>query len=118
MRRRLLVLCLLVLIVVGVADLRQSPEHQISTRGALAAIRVYQGTLSRLYARMGVQCRFSPTCSHYSESCLREFGFARGGWLSLKRVLRCGPWTPAGTSDPAPTTTRAPVAVRVSHLGI
>ena len=52
--------------------------------------------------RVGVQCRFTPTCSHYGEACIRRFGVARGGWLAMKRVLRCGPWTPLGTADPPP----------------
>ena len=51
---------------------------------------------------MGVQCRFTPTCSHYGEACIRQFGAMRGGWLAMKRVLRCGPWTPMGTDDPPP----------------
>ena len=48
-------------------------------------------------------CRFSPTCSHYAEACVRRFGLLRGGGMALTRVIRCGPWTPAGTIDPAPT---------------
>ena len=85
------------------ADLLRPPEHQLSTRAALGAIHLYQATLSPLYARAGVICRFKPTCSHYGETVVREFGVVRGGWLAMKRVLRCGPWTPAGTVDEPPT---------------
>lgn len=73
-----------------------------STAIAIGAIHVYQATLSRVYAAAGVQCRFTPTCSHYGEATVRAFGVARGGWLALKRVARCGPWTPMGTVDPPP----------------
>ena len=85
-------------------DLRQAPEAQWSTRAALGGIHLYQGTLSRWYAWMGVKCRFTMTCSRYGEECVRRFGAARGGWLALQRVLKCGPWTPMGTVDPPPVT--------------
>jgi putative membrane protein insertion efficiency factor len=83
-------------------DLRRSAPDQVSARLTIAAIHLYQATLSRWYATMGVQCRFSPSCSQYAEACIREFGAGRGAWLAITRVLRCGPWTPAGTVDPAP----------------
>lgn len=85
------------------ADLTRPPAAQVTTRAALGAIRVYQSTLSPLYTRAGVICRFKPTCSHYGEAVVREFGVVRGGWLAFKRVLRCGPWTAAGTVDEPPT---------------
>jgi putative membrane protein insertion efficiency factor len=84
------------------ADLRRVPAQQFTTRAAIASIHLYQSTLSPLYARMGVRCRFTPTCSRYGEVCVRQFGVVRGGWLAMKRVLRCGPWTPQGTVDPPP----------------
>lgn len=98
-----------------VADLNRPPAAQLSTRAALGAIHVYQATLSPLYARTGVICRFKPTCSHYGEAVVREFGAVRGGWMALKRVLRCGPWTPLGTDDPPPT--RASIEGRGTEAG-
>lgn len=83
-------------------DLSQAPADQWSARVALSGIHVYQGTLSNWYARIGVRCRFTPSCSHYGEECIRRFGAARGGWMAMKRVLRCGPWTPMGTVDQPP----------------
>ena len=46
-------------------------------------------------------CRYTPTCSMYAFSALREFGFFKGSILSAKRLLRC---TPNGGSgyDPVP----------------
>ncbi|HXG89587.1 MAG TPA: membrane protein insertion efficiency factor YidD [Vicinamibacterales bacterium] len=85
------------------ADVRRSPDAQLTNRAAIGAIDLYQATLSKMYARMGVQCRFTVTCSHYGEACLREFGVVTGGWMAIKRVLRCGPWTPMGTVDVPPT---------------
>ena len=37
-------------------------------------------------------CRFFPTCSEYAIECFQNFGFIKGGWLSIKRILRCHPW--------------------------
>lgn len=95
------------LLLALVADLRRAPTAQLTTRAAVAGIHLYQATLSPLYARMGVRCRFMPTCSHYGEVCVRQFGAVRGGWLAFKRVLKCGPWTPMGTLDPPPAAPQA-----------
>jgi putative membrane protein insertion efficiency factor len=101
MRRRVLASVAFIILAFAL-DLRRPPEHQLTSRGALVAIRVYQSSLAPIYARMGARCRFTPTCSRYSEACIRRFGAVRGGWLSVTRVVRCGPWTPMGTVDPPP----------------
>ncbi len=67
---------------------------------AIAAIHAYRATLGRTLPLLGLHCRFHPTCSHYAEVAVARYGVARGAWLTLGRVLRCGPWTPAGTFDP------------------
>jgi putative membrane protein insertion efficiency factor len=87
-----------------VLDLRRAPAEQWSADAAVSAIHAYQATVSQWYAQIGVRCRFTPSCSHYGEECIRRFGAARGSWLAMKRVLRCGPWTPLGTNDPPPST--------------
>jgi len=46
-------------------------------------------------------CRFTPTCSQYAVDALTEFGAARGGRLSVVRLLKCGPWHSGGW-DPIP----------------
>jgi putative membrane protein insertion efficiency factor len=99
--RRLLALLAIVALLL-VVDLQRAPADQLLTRAAVGGIHLYQATLSRVYARAGLQCRFSPTCSHYGEVCIRQFGFVRGSLLAVKRVLKCGPWTPAGTIDLPP----------------
>lgn len=99
MRRRLWMAFVLTATLV-VADAARQPERQLGARLALAGIHVYQATVSRAFAASGVACRFSPTCSHYAEACVRRFGWARGGAMAIGRVVRCGPWTPMGTVDP------------------
>lgn len=86
--------------------------HGIATRGAVTAIHVYRDTLAHLWAPLGVRCRFRPTCSHYAEQALERYGLVRGAWLAAGRLLRCGPWTPPGTSDPLVVATTAPAAPR------
>lgn len=46
-------------------------------------------------------CRFSPTCSHYTEECFQTLPIHRALFLSIKRVLRCHPWREGGF-DPVP----------------
>ncbi|NLL61209.1 MAG: membrane protein insertion efficiency factor YidD [Candidatus Atribacteria bacterium] len=46
-------------------------------------------------------CRFYPTCSEYALQAIRKYGYLKGTWLSLKRVLRCHPYHPGGF-DPVP----------------
>lgn len=64
----------------------------------MAMIRLYQLTLSPL---LGPRCRFYPSCSCYAHAALEQHGVLRGGWLALKRVLRCHPFH-AGGYDPVP----------------
>ncbi|MCA9693115.1 MAG: membrane protein insertion efficiency factor YidD [Nannocystaceae bacterium] len=65
----------------------------------IALIRVYQRALSPL---LGPVCRFTPSCSHYACACLRDHGVARGGWLTIRRLMRCHPWHPGGIDLPPP----------------
>ena len=64
----------------------------------MGIIRIYQWTLSPM---LGPRCRFHPSCSHYAHEAIGRFGLAAGGWLALKRLLRCHPWHPGGL-DPVP----------------
>ena len=64
----------------------------------LGLIRLYQTLLSPL---LGQNCRFYPTCSNYTYQAIEKYGILHGGWLGIKRIARCGPWTKGGY-DPVP----------------
>lgn len=81
------------------ADLARAPANQISARALLGMIDLYQASLSRAMPALGVRCRFRPTCSRYAEGAIRKDGALVGSARALGRIVRCGPWTPAGTVD-------------------
>ncbi len=94
---------LLAAAVVGgafVVDLLRPPENQVSARAAVALIDGYQRAVSPLLSRAGVRCRFLPSCSEYARTSIRDLGLAAGSLRSAARLVRCGPWTPAGTIEP------------------
>lgn len=65
---------------------------------ALGIIRFYQRLLSPF---LPPSCRFVPSCSQYSFEAITHFGIVKGGWLAVKRILRCQPLNPGGY-DPVP----------------
>jgi len=92
----------MILFIAIALDARRPPASQWSTSITLGGIHLYQSTLSPLYAKLGLKCRFTPTCSHYGEEAIRKYGIGRGSYLAAKRILRCGAWTPLGTIDTVP----------------
>lgn len=64
----------------------------------LKLIRFYQRHIS---THTPAACRFQPTCSQYAYTAIERFGAAKGGWLALKRLLRCNPFCRGGY-DPVP----------------
>lgn len=47
-------------------------------------------------------CRFTPTCSAYAQEAITKYGAVKGGFLALKRLLRCHPFYKGDPYDPVP----------------
>ena len=62
-------------------------------------IRLYQRYISPGLPR---RCRFSPTCSQYALEAITKYGAIKGGWLALKRLLRCNPFYKGDYFAPVP----------------
>jgi putative membrane protein insertion efficiency factor len=56
-------------------------------------IIVYQYLISPF---LGNNCRFIPTCSSYSISAIKKYGFKRGVVLAMKRIFKCHRWNKGG----------------------
>ena len=65
----------------------------------LALIRFYQRCISPYTP---ASCRFTPTCSAYAAEAITKYGALKGGWLSLRRLLRCHPFHKGDRYDPVP----------------
>ena len=59
----------------------------------IKAIKIYKFLISPL---LGNSCRYLPTCSGYSIDALKTYGFFKGIFLSIKRILSCHPWGSGG----------------------
>ncbi len=65
----------------------------------LALIRFYQKGIS---PNTPPRCRFCPTCSQYAWEAINKYGAIKGGWLALRRLLRCNPFYKGDYFDPVP----------------
>ena len=65
----------------------------------LKLIKFYQSAISPW---LPARCRYSPTCSQYAVEAITKYGAAKGGWLALKRFLRCHPFAKHDYFDPVP----------------
>lgn len=63
----------------------------------LASIRFY-----RKYLRHTPCCRFVPTCSQYALTAIERYGAIKGGYLAVRRILRCHPFYKGDLNDPVP----------------
>ena len=62
----------------------------------LGAIRAYKRFVSPI---LPPSCRFTPSCSTYALQAIEKYGVLKGGWMGVRRILRCHPFS-AGGYDP------------------
>ena len=67
-------------------------------RVLLALVRFYRRAVSPYRPPC---CRYYPTCSQYALEALEKYGAVKGGYLALRRILRCNPFHKGGY-DPVP----------------
>lgn len=70
----------------------------LPARAILCAIRFYK---RRISPGLPPTCRFIPTCSEYAVEAITKYGALKGGYLAIRRILRCHPFHPGGY-DPVP----------------
>jgi putative membrane protein insertion efficiency factor len=92
--------------VLTLVDRVRGARRSTAARIALAGVGAYQRWISP--SRPPV-CRFTPSCSAYAVTAIERHGALRGGWLTARRLVRCGPWHPGG-HDPAPPLVGPPGA--------
>ena len=65
----------------------------------IALVKLYQLCISPFTPP---SCRFTPTCSQYALEAIEKYGALKGGWLALRRICRCHPFSKRGPYDPVP----------------
>lgn len=68
----------------------------LATTVLSAPVHVYRLVFSHW---VGPTCRFQPTCSAYALEALTRHGALRGGWLAIRRIVRCHPWGGSGIDN-------------------
>jgi len=74
------------------------PGASLPARLVLLLLAFYKAAISPWLPRA---CRYEPTCSMYAREAIERHGLARGGWLAVRRLLRCHPFRRGGL-DPVP----------------
>ena len=55
-------------------------------------IKAYQ----KMPLKSHYRCKYIPTCSNYAIDALNEYGVIKGSILSLKRIIKCNPFSKGG----------------------
>ncbi len=62
----------------------------------LFIIKVYKKYISPVTAHFGIHCKYNPTCSEYAYEAISKYGVIKGLFLSIKRFLKCNPFSKGG----------------------
>ncbi|MFY8160720.1 MAG: membrane protein insertion efficiency factor YidD [Candidatus Kapaibacteriota bacterium] len=56
-------------------------------------IKFYKKFISPMFPS---SCRFYPSCSTYTLDAIEKYGAFKGGYIGIKRILRCHPFNKGG----------------------
>lgn len=59
-------------------------------------INFYKKNISVFLKSNGIECKYYPTCSEYSIQAIKKYGVIKGSYLSLKRIIKCNPFSKGG----------------------
>ena len=59
-------------------------------------IEKYQIYISPINENYNIKCKYFPTCSEYTKQAIEKYGALKGGFLGIKRILRCNPFSKGG----------------------
>lgn len=59
-------------------------------------INFYQKHISCWLEQKNIRCKYYPTCSEYSKQSIEKYGVVKGILLSIKRILKCNPFSKGG----------------------
>ncbi len=59
-------------------------------------INFYKKHISLFLKKNGIECKYYPTCSEYSLEAIKKYGALKGTFLSIKRILKCNPFSKGG----------------------
>ena len=67
--------------------------QKISELLMLLLLRGYKWAISPMFLPA---CRYVPTCSEYAIEAVERYGAVRGGFMGLRRLMRCHPFAQGG----------------------
>lgn len=59
-------------------------------------IKCYKKLISPIFHFWGIECKYYPTCSEYTKQAIEKYGFLKGCFLGIKRILKCNPFSKGG----------------------
>lgn len=62
----------------------------------LKMLSLYKKIISPFFYSKGIRCKYYPTCSEYSKQAIEKYGAIKGMFLSIKRILKCNPFSKGG----------------------
>jgi len=73
-----------------------SAREAVSALAVLVVRILIHGYRITLGLVLPTSCKFYPSCSHYAEDAVVEHGALRGGWMAMRRLVRCHPYARGG----------------------